>query len=114
MAVTKKQLKNLIPAKKGEVRNPKGRGKGVPNTKTRLQRLLLLEQEMVNPVTGKKEMFTVAEQMDIAIVKEARQGNVRAYNALLDRLEGKVGGDSGGVNINFNSYTKDQRDKYGI
>lgn len=114
MAVTQKQLDNLQPAKKGEVRNPKGRGKGVPNTKTRLQRILMLEQTMANPVTGKQEKFTVAEQMDLAMIKEARKGSVQAYNAVLDRLEGKVGDSGGGVNINFNNYAKEQRDKYGI
>ena len=40
---------NLIPAKKGEVRNPKGRGKGVLNSKTRLLRLLELVTETKEP-----------------------------------------------------------------
>lgn len=80
---------NLIPAKKGEVRNPNGRPKGIPNTATRLKRLLELEQSMKNPVTGELENFTVAEQMDMAMIKEARKGNVKAYTQLVDRLEGK-------------------------
>ena len=106
---------NLIPPVKGEVRNPKGRGKGVPNTKTRLQRILMLEQKINNPVTGKSESFTVAEQMDLAMVSEARKGNVKAYNALLDRLEGKPGNDGGAsVNVNFNQISVTQREKYGI
>ena len=112
--VNQKSLSNLQPAKKGEVKNPKGRGKGVPNTKTRMMRLLLLEQRMKNPVTGKEEMFTVAEQMDLAMISEARKGSVQAYNAILDRTEGKVSDKGGGVNINFNNYAKEQRDKYGI
>jgi hypothetical protein len=80
---------NLIPPKKGEVRNPNGRPKGVPNTATRLKRLLELEQEITNPVNGQKEMFSVAEQMDLAMINRARKGDVRAYQALVDRLEGK-------------------------
>ena len=81
---------NLIPAKKGEVRNPNGKPKGIPNTKTRLQRLLALTQHMTNPVTGEKEGFTVAEQMDLAQIIAARKGDTRAYNAIVDRLEGKA------------------------
>ena len=81
---------NLIPAKKGEVRNPNGKPKGVPNTKTRLQRLLAITQDLKNPVTGEVEGFTVAEQMDLAQIIAARKGDTRAYNALVDRLEGKA------------------------
>jgi hypothetical protein len=74
---------------KGVSGNPNGRPKGVPNTATRLKRLLELEQEILNPVTGLKEQFTVAEQMDMAMIAKARKGDVRAYNALVDRLEGR-------------------------
>lgn len=66
----------------------KGSRKGIPNTKTRLKRFLELSQEMKNPVTGEVETFTVAEQMDLAIIKRARDGDIKAYRALLDRLEG--------------------------
>jgi Family of unknown function (DUF5681) len=73
----------------GKSGNPAGRPPGIPNTKTRLLRLLTLEQEITNPVNGKKEMFTVAEQMDLAMINKARKGDTRAYQALVDRLEGK-------------------------
>lgn len=105
---------NLIPAKKGEIRNPKGKPKGVPNTKTRLKRLLLLMSEMKNPVTGEIEGFTVAEQMDLAMISQARGGNVRAYNAILDRLEGRPVGAEPTGNINFNQFILNQRDRYNL
>ena len=41
---------NLIPAKKGEIRNPNGRPKGLPNSKTRLLRLLELVQKKKNQI----------------------------------------------------------------
>ena len=37
---------NLTPFKKGEVANPNGRPKGIPNSKTRLLRLLELVSTM--------------------------------------------------------------------
>lgn len=80
---------NLIPPKKGEVRNPKGRGKGVPNSKTRLKRLLELTEDMTNPITKEIEGFSVAEQMDLAQIVKARKGDTKAYNAVMDRLEGR-------------------------
>ena len=80
---------NLIPAKKGEVRNPNGRGKGVQNSKTRLLRLLELVQKKKNPITGEEEEFTVLELMDMQMIAKALKGDQRAYEAVVDRLEGK-------------------------
>ena len=90
MAVTEKQLKNLIPPKKGEIRNPKGKRKGVLNTRTRLLKLLGLIQLKKNKFTGGFEEFSVAEQMDMAMVLKALKGDVTAYREILDRLEGKA------------------------
>lgn len=80
---------NLKPIKKGEVRNPKGRPKGLVHSTTRLKRLLELVQNRRNPVTGEMEQFSVVEQMDMAIVAKALRGDINAYRELLDRLEGK-------------------------
>lgn len=81
---------NLIPPKKGEIRNPKGRGKGVPNSKTRMLRLLELTQDLTNPVTGIVEGFSVMEQIDMILIQKARKGDIHAIKEILDRLEGKA------------------------
>jgi hypothetical protein len=97
---------NLIPAKKGEVRNPNGKPKGVLNSKTRLLRLLELVTKVRNPVTGEEEEFSIAEQLDMQIIAKARKGDLKAYEIILDRLEGKPKQStevevSGGMNINW-------------
>ena len=67
---------NLIPAKKGEIRNPNGKPKGVLNSKTRWLRLLELSQVKTNPITGEKEEFTVAEQLDMIVLQKAFKGEL--------------------------------------
>lgn len=81
---------NLTPFKKGQVANPNGRPKGVPNSKTRLLRLLELVQVKTNPITGDKEEFSVAEQLDLVILQKAFKGDLNAYKELMDRLEGRA------------------------
>ena len=80
---------NLIPPKKGEIRNPKGKPKGIPHSSTRLRRLLELTNKMENPITGELEGFSVAEQMDLKQIIRAIKGDTKAYTTIMDRLEGK-------------------------
>ena len=97
---------NLKPFKEGydERREGNGRKKGVPNSRTRLLRLLELVQTKTNPVTGEKEEFTVAEQLDMVLINKALKGDLNAYKELFDRLEGRAKQTneielSGGLNI---------------
>lgn len=92
---------NLIPIKKGEVRNPKGWKKGIPHTKTRLKRLLEITQNLENPITGEIEGFTVLEQMDLQQVMKARKGNLASYKEILDRIEGGTKQDKPNINLIF-------------
>ena len=97
---------NLTPYPKGVSGNPAGKPKGVPNSKTRLLRLLELVQVKTNPITGEKEEFTVAEQLDLVVLQKAFKGDLRAYQELMDRLEGRAKQSteievSGGMTINW-------------
>jgi hypothetical protein len=95
---------NLKPFEKGVSGNPNGRPKGVTNSKVRLLRILEMVTSAKNPVTGELEDFTIAEQLDIKIIAKAMKGDIRAYQELLDRLEGRAKQTneievSGGLNV---------------
>jgi hypothetical protein len=97
---------NLKPFPKGVSGNPAGKPKGVQNSKTRLLRLLELVTKVRNPVTGEEEEFSIAEQLDMQIIAKARKGDLKAYEIILDRLEGKPKQStevevSGGVSITW-------------
>ena len=81
---------NLTPYPKGVSGNPAGKPKGVEHSKTRLLRLLQLVTKVRNPVTGEDEEFTIAEQLDMKIIAKAMKSDLKAYQEILDRLEGRA------------------------
>ena len=76
--------KNLIPATKGEVRNPNGRPKGAKNRSTIARHWLEVNQNLKNPITGENETMSQEDLMTLALIKKAREGDVHAYKALMD------------------------------
>ena len=97
---------NLTPFPKGISGNPAGKPKGVEHSKTRLLRLLQLVTKVRNPVTGEDEEFTIAEQLDMKIIAKAMKSDIRAYQEILDRLEGRAKQTSeielsGGLTVNW-------------
>jgi len=75
---------NLIPAQKGEVRNPNGRPKGAKNRSTIARQWLEVNQSLKNPLTGEQETMSQEDLMTLALIKKAREGDVTAYKALMD------------------------------
>jgi hypothetical protein len=75
---------NLIPPKKGEVRNPKGKPKGTLNRATIAKKWLKAMESAVNPITGKDERLTQSDIITLAQIKKARKGDTHAYKALMD------------------------------
>jgi hypothetical protein len=97
MGNPKPNIKGLKPIKPGEVRNPKGKPKGAMNSKTIIRRFLELDAVATNPNTKKKvalkglkgEPITYMEAIIIRMIQRAMKGDTTAFNAILDRMEGK-------------------------
>ncbi len=77
--------------KPGQSGNPAGRPKGIPNSKTILQRFLALEEKIANPVTGVEESMSQLEIMYLKQIAKARKGDLQAMKEVIDRYEGKAG-----------------------
>jgi len=79
---------NIIPPKKGEVRNPKGKPKGTLNRSTIAKRWLEVMQDSKNPISGEIEKLSQADLMTLALIHKARKGDVSAYKQLMDSAFG--------------------------
>ena len=89
MAVNNKSLENLKPIKKGEVRNAKGKVPGTLSAKSIIKRWLSVKEDSENPITGDIEKLTQLDIITIKQILKAKAGDTGAFNALLDRAEGK-------------------------
>lgn len=74
--------------KKGQSGNPKGRPKGRRDNATILKIYL---EKMAKGVDfeGEEILAPAWDVMNIRMIYEAMQGNTTAYNAIIDRIEGK-------------------------
>lgn len=81
---------NLIPAKKGEVRNPKGKPVGTKNRSTILLKWLPSKIEITDPETKQQVKVTLEDAINLAIIKKAADGDVAAFKEIQDTLHGKL------------------------
>lgn len=75
---------NLIPYKKGQSGNPKGRPKGSKNRSTIAKKWLQVIKEIENPLTLESEELSQEDLITLALLKKAANGDVNAYKALMD------------------------------
>lgn len=82
---------NLKPFKKGkdERRNIEGKAKGTPNAKTIIKKWLEAKDKFKNPITGMDETLSQYDIIAIQQIAKARKGDTKAFEAVLDRVEGK-------------------------
>lgn len=108
MAVTKKQLKNLKPIKKGEVRNPTGRPKGTLSLTNQVKEILK-EVAETKDKDGKKVLMTKAKMLGISIVTRAIKGNDNMSKLVWNYLDGMPTQDiTGKFDVDVSPYTDDQ------
>lgn len=75
--------------KPGQSGNPKGKPKGTISAKTIIRKWLESEDKMIDPITKKEQKVTVMDVITLALITKARKGDAIAFNALLDRMDGK-------------------------
>lgn len=73
---------NLTPVKPGQVLNPNGRPKGSRNRSTIVRHWL--------EAKGKLEGLDVADELVLALIEKASQGDVNAFKELFDSGYGKL------------------------
>lgn len=81
---------NLIPAGKGEVRNPKGKAVGTKSRKTLLRKWLELNASVLTPITNAPQDGTIEDAVNIALIKKALDGDVNAIKEINDTMYGKI------------------------
>lgn len=87
-----KSRANIIPPKKGEVRNPKGKPKGTKNVSTIIRQFLECDIDFkdIRKNGGQEGKGTILEAMiSTMIAKAIKVGDVQAFEKVLDRFEGK-------------------------
>jgi hypothetical protein len=90
LAVTEKQIANLIPIKKGEVRNPTGRPKGRLSFESALERWLSQEHDNLTLPSGEIVRVTNLDEAIRQQAKKAREGDTYAFKTLMEFTFGKA------------------------
>lgn len=103
------RIDNLIPAKKGEVRNPKGRTKGSRNRSTIVKYWLEMTKKGRNPITEMAEVLEIQDHLTLALIGKALKGDVNAYRELMDSAYGKIDNNVK-LNANVNSSQMSQEE----
>lgn len=108
---TPEGAKLFEPGKSG---NPAGLKPGTRHTKTLLRELLAVTLEKENPLTKEKQVLTAEQLMHLGqIAKAINDNDTRAYEAVLDRIDGRPTQtiandpenpfDVGGITLIFNT-----------
>ena len=84
------RIENLKPFKPGQSGNPKGKAKGTVSITTVLRNIIEKRMKVTDPITSREKKLKIKEILALSLVKKAMLGDVRAMEAVLERLEGKA------------------------
>lgn len=101
-----KQILNLKPIQKGEVRNPNGRPAGSQNRRTLARKFLDAQINYTDPTTNEVLNVTAAEMLILTAIRKGANGDIPAIALLLDSGYGKqgTGGDTDNYIPTYNEY----------
>ena len=86
-----KGQENLIPAKKGEIRNKYGKKKGTKNFKTILEKFLKIKTELKNPLTNEIKKMSIQEAVILSLLDKAiNKKDTKAIELIIERMDGKL------------------------
>ena len=83
-----KDASKLTPWKKGQSGNPKGKPKGVRDSKTILKQFLAIDSGDQHPDT--KDKLNYFEAIWLEMIVAAKNGDLSKQREILDRFEGKA------------------------
>ncbi len=108
-------IQNLIPAKKGEIRNPNGKPKGTLDRKTIVDKYGFFEVEKDNPISGESEILSLYELSVLSMFKKViDSGDVAAFKELMDSGFGKIKDVIENHNIEFKNPFEEMRKNHGL
>lgn len=82
--------KNLTPFQKGQSGNPAGKPKGAKRRSSAVKKWMTANSEGFNPISQNSENLTQTDWIVIAMIGQARKGNVRAAEFLFDARYGAL------------------------
>jgi hypothetical protein len=87
--INEKSKKNLKPFKKGHDERRGGKPKGAISAKTVITKWLSVQRKSYDSLNNEDAILTVLDEITLSLIMKAKKGDVAAFNALLDRKEGK-------------------------
>lgn len=94
---------NIIPPKKGEVRNPNGRPKGARGRATIVREIIEQIMEAKHPISKEKLNMHITDVLVWKQVDKAIKGDTVAFKELMDSAFGKIK-DVQDTNVSINKF----------
>lgn len=98
---------NLKPFSSEHQPPKRGRRKGSRNRSTLLKKWLKVKTDVTDPSTGEMVAGTLEDGVILSLIKQARDGNVRAIEQILDSVYGRLA-ETQNMNLNFSDLSDEE------